>query len=99
MFQCKMQSMEKLPFFCNEKSGGFIYWVILFSVSICGSKYFTNFVHQVLIHPYELGSMIIPIFKMQKVSQRWLSKLSRVAQVVGENWDSDPHGLFPESRF
>lgn len=27
------------------------------------------------------------------MSQRWLSKLSRVAQVEGENWDSDPYSL------
>lgn len=65
----------------------------MFSVSRYGSNYFTNFVHQVLIEPYELSSMSIPIFKRWRVSQRWLSKSSRVAQVEGENRNSDPYSL------
>lgn len=93
MLQFMMRSMEKLPSFCKEKSGDSIYWVNMFSVSRYGSNYFTNFVHQVLIEPYELSSMSIPIFKRWRVSQRWLSKSSRVAQVEGENRNSDPYSL------
>lgn len=65
MLQRTMWSMEKFPSFCEEKSGDFIFWVTMFSVFRYGSKYFMNFVHQVLINPYDLGSMIIPIFKMR----------------------------------
>ena len=36
---------------------------------------------------------------MQRMSQSWLSKLFKVAQVVAENRGSDPYGIFPEPRF